>query len=308
LSQVLDYSAGFPGARNIKQKKYVGAARYGGFPGRRKCTNAAELRDFTANGIGMAIVFEDTETTWRGGYGSGQSGATKTRNHLNDIGFPQNRPIYMAVDQDVVKTGEFDTMLEHLRGAGSVLGGPAHVGVYGEADVIDAARNAGVATYFWQTAAWSRNRRTECTLFQHVGTVYVGGIDCDYNDVLADDWGQHNWEDNMPDPNMAAFVDGWLAQYEYSRGPLGPERNATTAGSKSAAAVVLVEDFMRGIVDAVGADRNVSEWAPLMVQRLAAIQPGVVTDQQITDLATVLGQHLGDDVAESLGRKLLGTV
>jgi hypothetical protein len=307
LSQVLDYSAGFPGARNIKDKGYIGAVRYFGFPDRRKCTTAAELRDFTANGIGMAAVFEDTETTWRGGYSSGRLGATKARNHANSIGFPADRPIYMAVDQDVVKTGEFDTMLEHLRGAGSVLGGPAHVGVYGEADVIDAARNAGVATYFWQTIAWSRTRRTKATLFQYVGSVYVGGISCDYSDVLADDWGQHNWEDNMPDPNMAAFVDGWLGQYEYSRGPLANLRNAGTAGAKSAAAVVLIEDFMKGIVDAVGGDKNVREWAPMMVQRLAAIQPGTITDQQITDLAAVLGQHLGDEVAESLGRKLIQT-
>lgn len=191
MAQVLDYSAGFPGAKSIRDAGYPGAVRYGGFPGRRKCTTAAELRDFDAHGLGMAIVFEDTETTWRGGYGAGRSGAQRTRNHLNDIGFPQNRPIYMAVDQDVVTTGEFSTMLDFLRGAASVVG-PKLIGPYGEADVIDRAREAGLATWAWQTAAWSGKRHTNATLYQHVGTVYVGGVTCDYNDVLAADWGQHN--------------------------------------------------------------------------------------------------------------------
>lgn len=196
-TQVLDYSAGFPGAARIAAAGYVGAVRYCGFPGRRKCTSAGELADFTAHRIGMAMVFEDTATTWRGGRAAGARSMQLARAHATACGFPTTRPIYLAVDQDVVTSGEFGTMLEYLAGAGDQAGGAGLVGVYGEADVIDRVRAAELAAYFWQTVAWSRGRRTTAHLFQHVGSVTVGGIACDVNDVLADDWGQHTLEDTM---------------------------------------------------------------------------------------------------------------
>src|SRR5438128_2380509 len=55
--QVLDYSADLPGAARIKAAGYGGAVRYIGFPDRRKCTTSAELADFTAHGLGMALVY-----------------------------------------------------------------------------------------------------------------------------------------------------------------------------------------------------------------------------------------------------------
>jgi hypothetical protein len=198
MAQALDYSAGFPGAQAIAGAGYSGAIRYIGFPEKRKCATAGELADFSVHGIGMALVFESTLTDWRGGFGAGQVSAARARDHANDIGFSPSRPIYMAIDQDVVTSGEFNVMLDYLRGAGASLGGPELTGVYGEADVIDRARDAGVAHWFWQTAAWSRGRRTAAHIYQHVGTVFVGGIACDTNDIQADDWGQHNaQEDDM---------------------------------------------------------------------------------------------------------------
>lgn len=190
---VLDYSAGFPGAVNIRKTGYRGAVRYIGYPDRRKCTTAAELVDFKSNGLGMALVYENNLTEWRGGYASGQSGGQRARNHANAIGFPDNRPIYMAIDQDVVSEVEFNTVVEHLRGAASAIGGMLLTGVYGEADVMDRVRSVHAGNYFWQTAAWSRGRHAQANLYQKIGTVYVGGVACDENNVLEDDWGQHNY-------------------------------------------------------------------------------------------------------------------
>jgi hypothetical protein len=166
--------------------------RYIGFPERRKCTNAGEVADFKNHGLAMGLVYEDDLTDWRGGFTRGQSSARRARMHATAIGFPENRPIYMAIDQDVVASGEFTTMLEYLRGAGTSLGGAQLTGVYGEADVIDRARDAGVASWYWQTAAWSRTRKTSCHLYQKIGSVLVGGISCDVNDVILPDWGQYS--------------------------------------------------------------------------------------------------------------------
>jgi hypothetical protein len=114
MAQVLDYSAGFPGAAAIARAGYVGAVRYIGFPSNRKCTNAAELRDFTLHGLGMALVFEQSITNWKGGRAAGERDARLGRNHANAIGFPSNRPIYMAVDTDVVSAADFNITTANL--------------------------------------------------------------------------------------------------------------------------------------------------------------------------------------------------
>lgn len=190
---VLDYSAGFPGALNIVRAGHIGAIRYIGFPTRTKCTTRAELEDFTRKGLGMALVYEDTAGDWRLGFGRGRDAAIRARNHATTIGFPTDRPIYMAIDQDVATTAEFNQMADYLAGAAAVLGLP-WTGVYGEHDVCLVAAQRGVATWFWQTRAWSGTPIKYFPgrhLYQRIGSEPVGGIDCDVNDVSKPDWGQH---------------------------------------------------------------------------------------------------------------------
>jgi hypothetical protein len=207
MAQVLDYSAGYPGALAIARADYAGAVRYIGFPDRRKCTNRSEFEDFSRTGLGMALVYEDNADDWRGGLARGREAGLRARNHANQIGFPTNRPIYMAVDRDVVTAVEFSVMLQYLRGAAETLGGVHVTGVYGEHDVCVRAAQAGVATWFWQCRAWSGtpiryfNGRH---LFQRVGTVQVGGINCDINDITRADWGQHNAQKEAED---MAYMD-----------------------------------------------------------------------------------------------------
>lgn len=201
MVQVLDYSAGEPGALAIARAGYTGAVRYIGFPGRKKCTNRAEYEDFSRHGLGMALVYEDTATDWRGGYERGQHAARTARTHADAIGFPRDRPIYMAIDQDVVSVSEFDVMRRYLAGAASVLGVDL-TGVYGEHDACVQAVGAGVAHWVWQCRAWSGSPPRLYAgrhLYQRVGTVTVGGIACDINDVLQADWGQHNAIKEEPD-------------------------------------------------------------------------------------------------------------
>jgi hypothetical protein len=196
---VLDYSEGKPGAAAIKRAGYGGAVRYIGFPSRVKCTNAAELADFTRHGLGMALVYEDHAEDWLGGFARGREAGSRARSHANQIGFPRDRPIYMAVDRDVVTSGEFATMVEYIRGAAQTLGGIRVTGVYGEYDVCVRVQRAGVARWFWQCRAWSGTPPRLFPgrhLFQRAGLTRVNGIGCDINDVLQRDWGQHT-EDDM---------------------------------------------------------------------------------------------------------------
>lgn len=195
--RVLDYSAGKPGARNIRDHGFIGAVRYIGLPGYTKNTDRAEFEDFKVHGLGMALVFEWHADDWRGGFARGAEYYVQARNHANSIGFPADRPIYMAVDQDVVTSGEFRAMENYLVGAIDRAGGnPRKVGVYGEYDVCVRAAQAFPGIYVWQCRAWSGTPVKMFAgrhLYQHVGTVYVNGIACDFNDVNATDWGQHNY-------------------------------------------------------------------------------------------------------------------
>lgn len=296
---MLDYSAGFPGAAAIKQAGYAGAVRYIGYPDRRKCTTGGELVDFRNNKIGMALVHESSADDWRGGYGAGVTNGRKARDHANRILFPADRPIYMAVDQDVVASGEFATMIEYLRGAGASLGGPGVTGVYGEADVVDRARAAGVASWFWQTAAWSRGRRTKAHLFQHVGTVNIGGIACDFNDVLAPDWGQHNGGGTVFTPEEVQQIENatWngyakMVKSLPNEDPPTVRKILEGIAWTGAAEMFLslatggqdVRDVIIGLVKAGNSD---------VLAAIAAIpQTGAPTDEQVARLAATLSTAL----------------
>ncbi|MEV4314229.1 DUF1906 domain-containing protein [Actinocrispum sp. NPDC049592] len=317
MNQVLDYSAGFPGAGAIKSAGYAGAVRYIGFPDRRKCTTRDELDDFSANQIGMALVFENSTTDWRGGFGTGQVSARRARDHANAIGFPADRPIYMAVDQDVVRDGEFATMVEYLRGASTSLGGVHVTGVYGEADVIDRARDAGVAAWFWQTAAWSRGRRTSAHLFQRVGTVNVGGVGCDINDVLQEDWGQHNAEDDMPSVQEIVEAIKWQVlagdwRFEGNRNPMDMAAQSVATGfaiqSKVEAALAKLDALTATVSDDEGKVlAAVTGSRSEILAAVAAIPAsGKPTDEQIQDLVLRLREGLGQELAEEVGRRLVG--
>ena len=192
MSQVLDYSSGFPGAAAIGLAGYVGAVRYIGAPGNPKCTTVEELEDFEAHGLGMALVFERAQRDWADGYAAGQLAAAVARNHADGVGFPPDRPIYFAIDTDIVSAADFSTVIDYVRGACSVMGAE-RTGVYGEYDVCRRVASSGYARYYWQCRAWSGTppQRYAGQLYQSGRQVTVAGVVCDENDVLSDDWGQH---------------------------------------------------------------------------------------------------------------------
>ncbi|MEA5366111.1 DUF1906 domain-containing protein [Amycolatopsis sp., V23-08] len=190
MPTALDYSQGRPTGAAVKAAQHVGVVRYAGTPGRTKNITRAEYLDMDRQGVGVALVFEDAAGDALKGRPRGVTAAQAIVADAAAVGFPASRPLYFAVDQDI--TGQMGTVLEYFRGIGSVLGGrPA--GVYGEADVLDAVLDAGLARFGWQTVAWSRGRTAKTRhLYQRAGQIYVGGIQVDVNDVLAADWGQHN--------------------------------------------------------------------------------------------------------------------
>jgi hypothetical protein len=193
---VLDYSRGRLTAVQVRAAGHNGVVRYCGTPGNPKNITATEYVDLVSGSggqvrpVGVALIYEGGTGDALGGFAAGVAAARAARADANRIGFPRSRPIYFAVDTDI--TTQMATVMDFLRGAGSVLGGPQFVGVYGEFTVTLAARAAGVARWFWQTVAWSAGVRDKLAhLYQRAGGVTVAGVGCDLSDQLQPDYGQH---------------------------------------------------------------------------------------------------------------------
>lgn len=202
----LDYSTGRPDAARVVAAGYVGVIRYVGFnpADRPKCITQAEYDDMLGHGVGVALVYEDHVGDVLGGRPAGQQAARRARAWADRIGFPTGRPIYMACDTDIVLAEQFLAVMDYLRGAGDVLGGASRVGVYGEHDVVERARAAGVADWLWQTKAWSVGKVSgHAHLLQLIGTVVVDGVGCDRNTILAADWGQAGAAETAPETSPA---------------------------------------------------------------------------------------------------------
>jgi hypothetical protein len=287
MAEALDYSAGFPGAARIKAAGYVGAIRYIGFPGRRKCTNRAELDDFTANGLGMALVYQDGTGDWLGGYDGGRAAAGRARGHADSIGFPGDRPIYFAIDRDVVSAPEFNAVVEYLRGASSVLG-VDRVGVYGEYDVTVRCRSAGVASWYWQCRAWSGTPvrlDPERHVYQRVGQVNVGGIGCDVNDVLKSDWGQHTeddvgWNDTLQDwddPDLKG--PAWVFLVQSRKEAERAANTATEANARLDQLEAKVDEIARKLDQLGGGTGTGTSGSGIDLEALAARVAALVSQQ-----------------------------
>jgi peptidoglycan hydrolase-like protein with peptidoglycan-binding domain len=141
-------------------------------------------------GIDVGVVWESTPRRPLSGRAGGAVDALTAAAQAKACGMPSGRPIYFAVDYDA---GDADkpTIAEYLRGAGNVLGGPRHVGVYGGYWIVKYCLDHGVATYGWQTLAWSGGRRDpRVQLYQHSVNVHIGALSCDLDTAFAADFGQ----------------------------------------------------------------------------------------------------------------------
>lgn len=215
----LDYSSGRPSGAAVKAAGYGFVARYlpNGLSGRVNLT-AAEVDDMHANGVAVVLVWErkiigqpDRATEGRP---AGVADAQAAMARAQDVGLPNN-PIYFCIDFDIPDyalaksdaRSKLGAVAAYFDGIASVL--PLNrIGVYGGFYAVTRVLDAGLATYAWQTAAWSGGQVAEgrIHLFQRLGTVTVAGVGCDVNESLKDDFGQREanavsvWdEDISPD-------------------------------------------------------------------------------------------------------------
>jgi len=195
----LDYSGGRPSGAAVARAGYGFVARYlpNGLLSSRVNLSAAEVADMHAAGVQVAMVWESAANRAAGGRAAGIADATMAAAQAKVVGL-DGQPIYFAVDFDLPDYSPAATspraklgpVGDYFDAVVSVLG-VARVGVYGGYWAVRRCLDAGLASWAWQTAAWSGgNVDPRIHLFQRVGTVKVDGVDCDVNEARKDDFGQ----------------------------------------------------------------------------------------------------------------------
>lgn len=191
--QGLDYASGRPGGAAIKAAGFQFVCRYltsggPGLPG--KLLTPSEYTDLMAHGVAVVVNYETTADRVLAGYHAGASDATDADRVARSVGHPPTRPIMFSADFDATPEQQH-AIDDYLRGAASVIG-LDRVGIYGSYWVCQRSLNNGTATWAWQAAAWSGgNREPRAHLYQHIRTVTVGGVECDVNEALRKNFGQH---------------------------------------------------------------------------------------------------------------------
>lgn len=197
MSFAIDIAWDRPTTAQIKATGAVGVLRYFSTDSTKNLT-AAEVADYHANGLGVADVWETTETRATQGYQAGVDDANLAEGQRAADGLPAGAPIYFAVDTDT----DWASVADYFRGTHDVLGNDAagipRSGVYGGLAVINGAHAAGFRR-LWQTVAWSGGVRSPYAVLYQNGSTVLGG-NADVNDILAADWGQY------PSPNAGGDI------------------------------------------------------------------------------------------------------
>lgn len=197
----VDYSAGHPGGAALKAARVRFAARYVSHTASKNIT-ASEATDLSVHGVWTVLVWETTASRAGAGRAAGITDAHDALTQATAAGMPSSRPLYFAVDWDADPT-VVDTYFE---GVASVLG-LDRTGVYGGYKVVKHLLDSKLATWAWQTAAWSGGKwDARAHIRQPATTVHINGVACDNDTAYAADYGQ--WmPGKSPEVDVALTTD-----------------------------------------------------------------------------------------------------
>ena len=210
LGTVVDYSAGVPSASAVKAAGHMGAVRYVSDrrPGaewmRGKPVTIGETRDYKANGLAVASVYQfgRAETAdWKRGALGAAAHAPKAMALHTAAGGPQGRPIYVAID-DNPTLEQFNSQINpYLKAMGTAFNAAGYqLGVYGNYYTIAWCLEDGIGSYFWQHDWGSRGKvHSRANIHQVAGwQANIQGVQVDINNVYTSDWGQ--WTPGQASP------------------------------------------------------------------------------------------------------------
>lgn len=283
----VDYAFSKPRASGLHTAGKAFACRYGGAGTPDKQLTAKELRELQFWGIDVVANVEGAANGLLGGYDTGARWARSADLFFRGLGMPDDRPIYLSADFDV-QPSQWASVHAALLGARDVLGA-GRVGVYGGRYAVARAQAENVASWFWQTYAWS-GKPTQWLPNTHIqqyrNGVTIDGADCDLNRAMVQDFGQ--WGGSTSVMANSEWHDGAASGSRCTQG--GPDQ----AGQQR-------DTLLASAAGASGAALD-------KLDELLARPPVTLTDEDLARLALLLGPTLQSIVEDVIGRTTLTVV
>lgn len=209
MTELVDYSRTATSdwmalAAALKARGFAGAGRYAVVdksPSGRGVT-AAEYDAFKDAGMEMFFYYERGPGWMTGGFDAGVSAAQDADANLRWCGAPPATPIEFAHDIEP-DPAHYAAVDDCLRGCASVIG-PERTWLYGGRRIIDHCRDAGTASGFIQTHAWSYVGGVLIladginAIQYNTGTNIIAGANCDYVRALKPIYGQASAYESGP--------------------------------------------------------------------------------------------------------------
>jgi hypothetical protein len=273
MSEGVDYAFSRPSVAALVQAGKQFACRYGGVGTSDKWLSAPEAQALSKAGIAIVANVEGVANGLQRGYSTGWQWAARAHEYFTSLGMPPGRPIYLSADWDV-SVGDLPAVRAALLGARDVLG-PTRVGLYGGRRVIEYAQDTGLASWLWQTYAWS-GRPTHWVPGTHIqqyhNGVVIGNADCDLDRSMTVDFGQ--WTLGGSVQQLSEWHDGNITDSRCTQGgpdQAGQQRDtllASAAGGSAIAAAGIAQLLARPAV----------EFTPAQLSYLAEALRPVVAD------------------------------
>jgi len=186
MADLCDYSSARPGGAVLVQFGMRGVIRYLWSNVNSKGLGQVELDDLVANGLKVALVYEEDgrELVEDGG----GLRVAKIADGLRQALGISHAPVHFAVDFEP-NADELKKIVDEIISIDEIFPFEER-GVYGNFDVIEAVVGGGHAKYGWQTYAWSNGRVSEhATLYQYRNGQSINGSAVDFDKNLSEDFG-----------------------------------------------------------------------------------------------------------------------
>ena len=195
--QLIDYSAGVPSAKAIKDAGFVGAVRYvspardswmAGKPIRKR-----EADDFKAHGLEVVSVYQNLKEDWKRGRTGGVVDATDAIIHHLAAGGPKGAAIYCAIDSNPTVSEYNAIAVQYIIGFWDTLKAAGYrPAVYCNTKVYAWLHEDGHKDFLWWKHGWGSDSTIEgAALHQYeIDKFTVGGVKVDRNHAYVEDYGQ----------------------------------------------------------------------------------------------------------------------
>lgn len=177
---VADYSSARPSPAALKAAGYVGVMRYLSGGGSKDLT-IPERDALHKVGLGIGLVRETTAARMNGGAQAGTSDALAANQQANVLGFPTDRPIIFADDQNACTPAHEAYM------AAAQKASVRPVGPYGNGALVDYCVTQLGCRWAWHVDSWGKTTHATLAQMPNVPSP-VPGTDMNY--ALKPDWGQ----------------------------------------------------------------------------------------------------------------------